>query len=171
MQRGCVLESTLEEGWCENWEQRCLSDLFEENPDRKVLNTWCEDFPLQQEVSREELTAWLANKYVPWKRKRRLLQAITLSFPCSAWLHKIGAATSDNCIACHKVSLRQGHDRDDQQGHIWAYSKCSVPSNERVSNGSTQQVPQCTHRCDHQAQKKPSLCTNNAHDSTTVALV
>ena len=79
MQRGCVLESTLEEGWCENWEQRCLSDLFEENPDRKVLNTWCEDFLLQQEVSREELTAWLANKYVPWKRKRRLLQAITLS--------------------------------------------------------------------------------------------
>ena len=53
----------------ENWEQQCLSDLFEENPDRKVLNTWCEDFPLQQEVSREELTAWLANKYVPWKRK------------------------------------------------------------------------------------------------------
>jgi hypothetical protein len=95
----------------ENWEQRCLSDLFEENPDRKVLNTWCEDFLLQREVSREELTAWLANKYVPWKRKTRLLQAITLSFPCSAWLHKIGAATSDNCIACHKVSLRQGHDR------------------------------------------------------------
>ena len=92
----------------ENWEQRCLSDLFEESPDRKILNTWCEDFLLQREVSREELTAWLANKDVPWKRKRRLLQAITLSFPCSAWLHRIGAATSDNCIACHKVSLRQG---------------------------------------------------------------
>ena len=92
----------------ENWEQRCLSDLFEESPNRKILSTWCEDFLLQRQVSREELTAWLANKDVPWKRKRRLLQAITLSFPCSAWLHKIGAATSDKCIACHKVSLRQG---------------------------------------------------------------
>ena len=57
----------------EDWEQRCLSNLFEENPDKKVLNTWCEDFLLQKEVSREELTAWLANKYVSWKRKRRLL--------------------------------------------------------------------------------------------------
>ena len=92
----------------ENWGQRCLSDLFEASPNRKILSTWCEDFLLQQEVSRDELTAWLANKDVPWKRKRRLLQAITLSFPCSAWLHKIGVATSDKCIACHKVSLRQG---------------------------------------------------------------
>ena len=92
----------------ENWGQRCLSDLFEASPNRKILSTWCEDFLLQQEVSRDELTAWLTNKEVPWRRKRRLLQAITLSFPCSAWLHKIGVATSDKCIACHKVSLRQG---------------------------------------------------------------
>jgi hypothetical protein len=93
-----------------DWEQRCLSNLFEENPDKKVLNTWCEDFLLQKNVSREEMTKWLANKYVPWKRKRRLLQAITLSFPCSAWLHKIGAATSDKCMACQKAALRQGSE-------------------------------------------------------------
>jgi ribonuclease HI len=81
----------------EDWEQRCLSNLFEEEPGKKVLDTWCEDFLMQRNASREVMTKWLANKYVPWKRKRRLLQAITLSFPSSAWLHKIGAAESDKC--------------------------------------------------------------------------
>jgi hypothetical protein len=28
----------------EDWEQRCLSNLFEEDPDKKVLDTWCDDF-------------------------------------------------------------------------------------------------------------------------------
>jgi hypothetical protein len=54
--------------------------------------------------------------------KKTSLQAITLSFPCSAWLHRIGAATSDKCIACHKAGLRQGYDEEmlnrGTYGHI-----------------------------------------------------
>ena len=77
---------------------------------------------MQKGVSREELTKWLANKFVPWKRRRRLLQAITLSFPSSAWLHKIGKAASDSCAACKKIASRQGFESEaiakGTYGHI-----------------------------------------------------
>jgi len=47
---------------------------------------------------------------VETEKKTSFPQAITLSFQCGAWLHKIGAATSDKCMACHKAGLRQGSE-------------------------------------------------------------
>ena len=43
----------------------------------------CANFLLRADLSKEEQTKWLHNKSVAWKKKRRLIQAITLTFPCS----------------------------------------------------------------------------------------
>ena len=68
------------------WGRTCFEWLQETAPNQKAGATWCATFLLREGLSREELTKWFRNKGVTWKKKRRLIQAITLTFPCSKWL-------------------------------------------------------------------------------------
>jgi len=70
----------------DTWGRTCFEWLQETIPNQKAGTTWCATFLLRADLSREELTKWLHNKSVTWKKKRRLIQAITLTFPCSKWL-------------------------------------------------------------------------------------
>ena len=143
----------------EKWEQKCLANLFEEDPDKKILNTWCDDFLMQNNASREELTKWLANKHVPWKRRRRLLQAITLSFPSSAWLHRIGATKSDKCAACRKVVSRQGGNEATVEkgtyGHI--QSAACQATTESVTAAHNRCFNELIHAIVKHKKKKSSI--------------
>ena len=87
----------------DNWGRTCFDWLQETRPGKKEGSTWRATFLLRSDLSREELTKWLHNKSISWKKKRRLIQAITLTFPCSKWLWRIKCKPNAEC-SVRKIS-------------------------------------------------------------------
>ena len=107
----------------ELWGKECFAALEQKNMNRPATSTWCTDFLIRERVGRDEVGHWLRNKSVPWKRRRRLIQVITNTFPCGGWLHKIGRRPSPGCELCKKAKERQGECTGDSLpresiGHI-----------------------------------------------------
>ena len=92
----------------QEWGKECFEDLEGRNMGKSVTNTWCTDFLIRDRVGREEMGRWLRNKAVPWKRRRRLIQVVTGTFPCGNWLHKIGRRESAGCALCKIALGRRG---------------------------------------------------------------
>ena len=70
---------------------------------RPVSRTWTTDFLLRPRQSRMELHKWLTNKAIPWRRRRRLLQVISHSYPSGAFLYKIGRRAAKHCTICSRL--------------------------------------------------------------------
>ena len=92
----------------QEWGKECFEDLEARNMGKSATNTWCTDFLVRDRVGREEMGRWLRNKAVPWKRRRRLIQVVTGTFPCGNWLHKIGRRESAGCALCKTALERRG---------------------------------------------------------------
>ena len=65
-----------------------------------ATDSWTVDFMTRPGESREAIHEWLKRKAVPWRRRRRLLQALTGTFPCGQGLNKIGKGTGRGCELC-----------------------------------------------------------------------
>ena len=63
------------------WGKSCAASLDEEQMGSPVTKTWSTDFLIRTGVSREEMGKWLGNRGVPWRRRRRLIQIATGTFP------------------------------------------------------------------------------------------
>ena len=92
------------------WGKWCFEELGKERKqDRekaswKGADTWCTDFLIRPDQSRQFLADWLHNESVPMKRRRRLMQIVLGNFPCGAWVHdKLDSQKSDRCSLCRKA--------------------------------------------------------------------
>ena len=92
------------------WGKWCFEEFGKERKqDRekaswKGADTWCTDFLIRPDQSRQFLADWLHNESVPMKRRRRLMQLVLGNFPCGAWVHdKLDSQKSDRCSLCRKA--------------------------------------------------------------------
>ena len=58
---------------------------------------------LREGSSREEIGKWLETKSVPWRRRRKLLQVVTGTFPCGQQMQKHGYRKTAACMLCQKA--------------------------------------------------------------------
>ena len=82
--------------------------------------TWTADFLLRPRQSRPELHKWLSNPCIPFQRRRRLIQVVTNSFPCGAFLCKIGKRGSSKCEICRRLrpTWNEAQLERETVGHI-----------------------------------------------------
>jgi hypothetical protein len=90
------------------WGRKCFEDLDQRRMGRPATSTWSTDFLLREGSSREEIGKWLKNKSIPWRRRRRLLQVVTGTFPCGQQLVKYGYKEKAECILCKKAYEENG---------------------------------------------------------------
>ena len=107
----------------QTWGKQCFEDLEWRDLGEPATTTWSTDFLMRNDVSREELGKWLRNRAIPWKRRRRLIQVVTDTFPCGQWLHKIGRKTTAGCELCQRFQEMtgehgQGNTPAESIGHI-----------------------------------------------------
>ena len=57
---------------------------------KPVHRTWTADFMPREGKSRSELGKWLRDGKIALQKRRRMQPVISNSFPCGAFLHKIG---------------------------------------------------------------------------------
>ena len=106
------------------WNRQCAAELEARGGATPATGTWCANFLTREGQSREELGKWLTNNSVPEKRRKRMLQMATGSFPCGAHLSdKLKCRSSSECELCRKVLLRRGemvfgHLPKETIGHI-----------------------------------------------------
>ena len=84
----------------------------------------CADWFRRQGQYRSGLAAYLTDRGVPERARRRLLQSVSRTFPCQQWLAMARIKESADCPHClrHSVSCRE------TMGHI----QCVCPSLERA---------------------------------------
>ena len=97
----------------ETWGKECFERLEQEDLGKPATDTWSTDFLVREGVGREELGSWLKNKVIPWKRRRRLIQTVTNTFPCGAWLHKIGYRATAGCRLCLRIREERGENSQE----------------------------------------------------------
>ena len=116
---GHVLKATAsrssresEEGWfelsIEEWNVKRTDDGRQEQSRKKLkqqqqspaTDSWTVDFMTRQGESRECIQKWLKCRSISWKKRRRLLQVLTGTFPCGHWLNKIGRGQGKGCGFC-----------------------------------------------------------------------
>ena len=98
---------------------------------RPAHRTWTADFLLRPKQSRLELHNWLRNPSIPYQRRRRIIQVVTNSFPCGAFLHKIGKRRSSKCDICRRLrpSWSEAQLGCETVGHIqsaWCAGQAEV---------------------------------------------
>ena len=78
------------------WAREVMEKLRGDPHSEPLTDTWTSDFLSREGEGREVIGERLRDKTVPWQAQRRLMQAVTNSFPCGAHLHRMGlrAATS-----------------------------------------------------------------------------
>jgi ribonuclease HI len=87
----------------QEWGMRGFEDLKPLRMGRPVTRTWSADFLLLEGSTREEIGKWLKNKSIPWRRRRRLLQVVTDTFPCGQQMQKYGYRKTAACMLCQKA--------------------------------------------------------------------
>ena len=86
-----------------------------------ATDSWTVDFMTRTGESREAISKWLKCKHVPWRRRRRLIQTLTGTFPCGRWLNKIGKGTGKGCELCARnraLGGESGGGQSESVGHI-----------------------------------------------------
>jgi hypothetical protein len=73
------------------------------------MRTWSTDFLLREGSSREEIGKWMKNKFIPWRRRRRLLQVVTGTFPCAK---SLSSSVSASTYVLGVLAERLGRDED-----------------------------------------------------------
>ena len=90
-----------------------------------ISATFTSDWSLRKGERRDKLREWLKKTTVRSQDQRRMLQAITHSFPSNYWRHKITKAKeSDRCDLCKVLQIAEGWFTTDDNllpqtlGHI-----------------------------------------------------
>ena len=78
----------------------------------------------RQGQHRSGLAAYLTDRFVPERARRRLLQSVSRTFPCQQWLAMARIKESADCPHC----LRRSASHRETMGHI----QCACPSLERA---------------------------------------
>ena len=129
----------VRKGWfdlsLEEWNVKCTDDGRQEQSRKKqkkqqqspATDSWTVDFMTRQGESRECIHKWLKCRSISWKKRRRLLQVLTGTFPCGHWLNKIGRGQGKGCELCarkREAGSRPGRLEVESMGHIQsAYCK------------------------------------------------
>ena len=86
-----------------------------------ATDSWTADFMTRKGESRECIHKWLKCRSIPWKRRRRLIQVLTGTFPCGQWLNKIGRGQGKGCTLCSRKraeGCQMGKRESESVGHI-----------------------------------------------------
>ena len=84
----------------------------------------CAEWFRRQGQHRSGLAAYLTDRFVPERARRRLLQSVSRTFPCQQWLAMARIKESADCPHC----LRRSASHRETMGHI----QCACPSLERA---------------------------------------
>ncbi len=98
-----------------------------------LTDTWTSDFLSREGKGREVVGERLRDKTVPWQVQRRLMQAMTNSFPSGAHFHRMGLRRSNEWTLCQRAwkqredDRHQGCGRSDPEtlGHIQS-ARCAL---------------------------------------------
>ncbi len=94
----------------QEWGKKCCDNLDQRRMGRPATRPWSTDFLLREGSSRAEIGQWLKNKSVPWRRRRRLLQVVTGTFPCGQQQRqKYGYRKTAACMLCQKAHEECGN--------------------------------------------------------------
>jgi ribonuclease HI len=98
----------------QGWGKKCFEDLDQRRMGRPSTRTWSTDFLLREGSSREEIGKWMTNKAIPWRRRRRMLQVVTGTFPCGQQMMKYGYKRTATCTLCQKAHAESGSSWTDE---------------------------------------------------------
>ena len=84
----------------------------------------CAEWFKRQGQHRSGLAAYLTDRGVPDRVRRRLFQSVSRTFPCQQWLAMARIKESADCPHC----LRRSESHRETMGHI----QCACPSLERA---------------------------------------
>ena len=87
------------------WGRQCMQELESQGGASPATGTWCTNFISREGQTREQLGKWLTSKAVPEKRRRRMIQLVTGTFPCGANVHR---RQPQPCELCKKVLESRG---------------------------------------------------------------
>ena len=87
---------------------------------KPTLRTWTAEYLLRPEQSRKSLHKWLKNRQVPYRRRRRLLQVMSHSYPCGAFLRKMRRSSTSKCRVCRALrpQVPEAELAHETVGHI-----------------------------------------------------
>ena len=83
----------------EMWNKQCARTMDVRGVRTPVTGTWSTNFLIREGQTREQLGKWLTKKSIPEKRRRRMLQLVTNSFPCGANVHR---RQKNPCVLCKR---------------------------------------------------------------------
>ena len=98
----------------QGWGKKCFEDLDQRRMGRPATRTWSTDFLLREGSGRVEIGKWMTNKAIPWRRRRRLLQVVTGTFPCGQQMMKYGYKRTATCTLCQRAHAESGSSWTDE---------------------------------------------------------
>jgi hypothetical protein len=90
------------------WAREIMEKLRAAPHSEPLTDTWTSDFLSREGEGREVVGERLRDKTVPCQVQRRLMQAMTNSFPCGAHLHRMGLRRSNEYT--HRMGLRRSNE-------------------------------------------------------------
>ena len=112
------------------WAREVMEKLRGAPHSEPLTDTWTSDFFSREGEGREVIGERLRDKTVPWQAQRRLMQAVTNSFPCGAHSHRMGLRGSSGCTLCQRARNQRVDDQLDGCGRIdpetLAHSECTL---------------------------------------------
>jgi ribonuclease HI len=100
------------------WARGVMEKLRGAPHSEPLTDTWTSDFLSREGEGREVIGERLRDRTVPWQAQRRLMQAVTNSFPCGAHLHRMGLRGSSGCTLCQRARKQRVDDQQDGCGRI-----------------------------------------------------
>ena len=100
------------------WAREVMEKLRGSPHSEPLTDTWTSDFLSREGEGREVIGERLRDRTVPWQAQRRLMQAVTNSFPCGAHLHRMGLRGSSGCTLCQRARKQRVDDQQDGCGRI-----------------------------------------------------
>ena len=152
-----------------SWAREILEKLRAVPHSEPLTDTWTSDFLSREGEGREVIGERLKDKTVPWQVQRRLMQAVTNSFPCGAHLYRMGLRGSNGCTLCQRAQQqrendqREGWRRTDPEtlGHIQS-ARCALQAKAATS---------AHHRCWQQVQREIAAASPESTGWTFPTLV
>ena len=123
-----------------SWARKIMEKLRVTPHLEPLTDTWTTDFLSREGEGREVIGERLRDKSVPWQVQRRLMQAVTNSFPCGAHLHRMGLRGSNGFTLCQRARKQREDDqwegcgRTDPEtlGHIQS-ARCALQTRAAAS--------------------------------------
>ena len=152
-----------------SWAREIMEKLRVAPHSEPLTQTWTSDFLSREGEGREVIGERLRDKTVPWQVQRRLMQAVTNSFPCGAHLYRMGLRGSNGCTLCHRARQqreddhREGRKRADPEtlGHIQS-ARCALQARAATS---------AHHHCWQQVQREIAAASPESKGWTFPTLV